>query len=226
MHPRVGDIHAPPKTVPHDCPAPMIPTGPSLSPPPLWRLPIASALRRTFAKGYRTADLGADILAGTVVGIVALPLSMALAIGVGAPPQHGLYTAVVAGAVVALLGGCKFQVTGSHGRVHRHSRAHPDQVRAFRPDDGRAHGGRAAGRDGRRASRPPHSIHPSPGDDRVHHRDRHGDRDAPAQRRDGARRWAPSRSLHGQARGPMGGKELRKSLPSSLSRAPRWRSCF
>jgi SulP family sulfate permease len=75
-------------------------------------LPVAYALRRTFAKGYGLADLRADILAGIVVGIVALPLSMALAIGVGAPPQYGLYTAIVAGATVALLGGCKFQVTG------------------------------------------------------------------------------------------------------------------
>src|SRR5262249_60654210 len=53
-----------------------------------------------------------DALAGLVVGIVALPLSMALAIAVGAPPQHGLYTAVVAGFVVALTGGSKHQVTG------------------------------------------------------------------------------------------------------------------
>ena len=75
-------------------------------------VPIASALRRIFAKGYGAADLKADILAGIVVGIVALPLSMALAIAVGVPPQHGLYTAIVAGAAVALLGGCKFQVTG------------------------------------------------------------------------------------------------------------------
>jgi SulP family sulfate permease len=52
------------------------------------------------------------LVAGTIVAIVALPLSMALAIAVGAPPQHGLYTAIFAGFVTALLGGCKFQVTG------------------------------------------------------------------------------------------------------------------
>ncbi|HTV25715.1 MAG TPA: C4-dicarboxylic acid transporter DauA [Polyangiaceae bacterium] len=75
-------------------------------------MPIATALRRAFAKGYGLPELRADVLAGTVVGVVALPLSMALSIAVGAPPQHGLYTAMIAGAVVALLGGCKFQVTG------------------------------------------------------------------------------------------------------------------
>ncbi len=51
-------------------------------------------------------------MAGCVVGLVALPLSMALAIAVGVAPQYGLYTAVVAGFVVGLLGGSKFQVTG------------------------------------------------------------------------------------------------------------------
>src|SRR4051812_44078931 len=75
-------------------------------------LPFATALRRTIATGYDRHSLQADLLAGTVVGIVALPLSMALAIAVGVPPQHGLYTAVVAGTVVALTGGSKFQVSG------------------------------------------------------------------------------------------------------------------
>jgi SulP family sulfate permease len=75
-------------------------------------LPIATALRRAWAKGYGLAELRADVLAGMVVGVVALPLSMALGIAVGVPPQHGLYTAMVAGAAVALFGGCKFQVTG------------------------------------------------------------------------------------------------------------------
>jgi sulfate permease, SulP family len=74
--------------------------------------PISYALRRAVAKGYGASDFRADVLAGIVVGIVALPLSMALAIAVGAAPQHGLYTAIVAGATVALTGGCKFQVTG------------------------------------------------------------------------------------------------------------------
>ncbi len=74
--------------------------------------PIATALRRAFRNGYGARELRADVLAGIVVGIVALPLSMALAIAVGAPPQHGLYTAIFAGLSVSLLGGCKFQVTG------------------------------------------------------------------------------------------------------------------
>ena len=81
-------------------------------PPPTGGVPIATALRAALARGYGLSDLRADVLAGVVVGIVALPLSMALAVAVGAPPQHGLYTSVVAGAVVALLGGCRFQVTG------------------------------------------------------------------------------------------------------------------
>jgi sulfate permease, SulP family len=75
-------------------------------------VPFAVALRRTFAQGYSLDRLRRDALAGVVVGIVALPLSMALAIAVGVPPQQGLYTAIVAGSVVALAGGSKHQVTG------------------------------------------------------------------------------------------------------------------
>jgi SulP family sulfate permease len=81
------------------------------TPPSLWSLPGA-ALRAVLREGYGKADLRADILAGTVVGVVALPLSMALAIAVGVPPQLGLYTAIVAGFVTPLLGGSRFQVTG------------------------------------------------------------------------------------------------------------------
>lgn len=69
-------------------------------------------LRETFAAGYGPRDLRADLGAGAVVGVVALPLSMALAIASGVPPQHGLDTAIVAGLVAALLGGSRVQVTG------------------------------------------------------------------------------------------------------------------
>ncbi len=75
-------------------------------------LKLGEALRRSLAKGYTRSDLRADVLAGLVVGIVALPLSMALAVASGVAPQHGLYTAIVAGFVIALLGGSKVQVSG------------------------------------------------------------------------------------------------------------------
>lgn len=78
---------------------------------PLHALP-AAALRAAWREGYTGATFRADLMAGLVVGIVALPLAMALAIAVGVPPQHGLYTAIVAGAVVAALGGSRTQVTG------------------------------------------------------------------------------------------------------------------
>lgn len=74
--------------------------------------PFASAIRRTFKVGYGLRDLRGDIMAGIVVAVVALPLSMALAIASGVPPQHGIYTAIVAGGLSALLGGSSVQVTG------------------------------------------------------------------------------------------------------------------
>jgi SulP family sulfate permease len=77
-------------------------------------LPVrpAVALRTTLRRGYGREDLRADLLAGIVVGIVALPLSMALAVASGVAPQHGLYTAIIAGAVIAALGGSNVQVSG------------------------------------------------------------------------------------------------------------------
>jgi SulP family sulfate permease len=70
------------------------------------------ALRESLREGYGFAGLRADIMAGIVVGVVALPLSMALAIASGVPPQHGLYTAIVGGGLIALLGGSRVQVSG------------------------------------------------------------------------------------------------------------------
>lgn len=76
------------------------------------RFRFFAGLRDSLAEGYDRQSLRADILAGVVVGIIALPLSMALAIASGAPPQHGIYTAIVAGLVIALFGGSRTQVSG------------------------------------------------------------------------------------------------------------------
>nr|WP_202899638.1 SulP family inorganic anion transporter [Kordiimonas gwangyangensis] len=73
---------------------------------------LATGLRAAWRDGYGLADLRKDILAGLTVGTVAVPLSMALAIATGVPPQHGLYTAIVAGAIIALMGGARFSVSG------------------------------------------------------------------------------------------------------------------
>lgn len=76
------------------------------------QLKPAYALREAWREGYTKTQLQADILAGLVVGIVALPLAMALAIASGVPPQYGLYTAIIAGATIAALGGSRTQVSG------------------------------------------------------------------------------------------------------------------
>lgn len=56
-----------------------------------------------------------DILAGCVVGIVALPLAMAFAIAIGAKPEQGIYTAIIAGILVSLCGGTRLQISGPTG---------------------------------------------------------------------------------------------------------------
>lgn len=71
-----------------------------------------SALKDTFREGYSKKHLIRDIIAGLTVGVIAIPLSMALAIASGVPPQHGLYTAIVAGIVIALTGGSRFNISG------------------------------------------------------------------------------------------------------------------
>jgi sulfate permease, SulP family len=73
---------------------------------------VCVGLRAAWGEGYTFTTFREDLLAGIVVGIIALPLSMALAIASGIEPQHGLYTAIVAGFVVALLGGSRVQVSG------------------------------------------------------------------------------------------------------------------
>ena len=65
--------------------------------------------------GYGLRDLRADIAAGLTVAIVALPLSMAIAIASGTSPERGLYTAIVGGFLISALGGSRFQIGGPAG---------------------------------------------------------------------------------------------------------------
>ncbi len=66
-------------------------------------------------EGYGAVNLRADMVAGLTVAIVALPLSMAIAIASGVGPERGLYTAIVGGFLVSLLGGSRFQIGGPAG---------------------------------------------------------------------------------------------------------------
>jgi SulP family sulfate permease len=66
-------------------------------------------------KTYSWRQLGSDLVAGVVVGLVALPLAMAFAIGSGVTPERGLYTAIVAGLLISLLGGSRVAIGGPTG---------------------------------------------------------------------------------------------------------------
>jgi len=66
-------------------------------------------------EGYGLAHLKADAVAGLTVAIVALPLSMAIAIAAGVSPAQGLYTAIVGGFLVSAFGGSRFQIGGPAG---------------------------------------------------------------------------------------------------------------
>ena len=72
-------------------------------------------LLTVWREGYRLSQLKADALAGLTVAIVALPLSMAIAIASGVGPERGLYTAIVGGFLVSALGGSRYQVGGPAG---------------------------------------------------------------------------------------------------------------
>jgi len=66
-------------------------------------------------RSYSRQDLGADLLAGLTVGLVALPLAMAFGIASGVTPQAGLYTAIAAGGIISALGGSRMQIGGPTG---------------------------------------------------------------------------------------------------------------
>ena len=77
---------------------------------PRFRPELLTALR-----GYTRAQFVADLTAGVIVGIVALPLAIAFAIASGVTPDRGLYTAIVAGFLISALGGSRVQIGGPTG---------------------------------------------------------------------------------------------------------------
>ena len=76
-----------------------------------WRPKLFECL----AAGYTRRDFFADLIAGTTVGLVALPLAMAFGIASGVTPQAGIYTAIVGGFLVSFLGGSRIQIGGPTG---------------------------------------------------------------------------------------------------------------
>jgi SulP family sulfate permease len=88
-------------------------------PPPPQRASFAELytpkLVTVLREGYGLREFSADAYAGLTVAIVALPLSMAIAIACGLAPERGLYAAIVGGFLVSLLGGSRFQVGGPAG---------------------------------------------------------------------------------------------------------------
>ncbi|NOV03819.1 SulP family inorganic anion transporter [Paenibacillus planticolens] len=66
-------------------------------------------------QGYNWKKLQKDLISGLIVGIVAIPLGMAFAIASGVKPEYGLYTTIVAGILISLFGGSKFQIGGPTG---------------------------------------------------------------------------------------------------------------
>ncbi len=78
----------------------------------LSQLPLATAWRERWRQGYTAAHLGSDLIAGLTVSMLAIPMTMAVAIACGVAPEHGLYGAIIAGPLIALLGGSQLSVTG------------------------------------------------------------------------------------------------------------------
>ncbi|MDE1494313.1 C4-dicarboxylic acid transporter DauA [Xenorhabdus bovienii] len=74
--------------------------------------PFSAFIDSCLKESYSFPRLIRDIIAGITVGVIAIPLAMALAIGSGVAPQYGLYTAAIAGIVIAMTGGSRYSVSG------------------------------------------------------------------------------------------------------------------
>lgn len=74
--------------------------------------PFSALIDSCWKEKYTVARFVKDLIAGITVGIIAIPLAMALAIASGVPPQYGLYTAAIAGIIIAITGGSRYSVSG------------------------------------------------------------------------------------------------------------------
>ena len=88
---------------------------PPVEPAPRYPALFMPKLITVFREGYGLTGLKADAVAGLTVAVVALPLSMGIAIASGVSPERGLYTAIFGGFIVSLLGGSRFQIGGPAG---------------------------------------------------------------------------------------------------------------
>ncbi|GKX61472.1 sodium-independent anion transporter [Pragia fontium] len=74
--------------------------------------PFSALIDACWHEAYTLQRFLKDVIAGITVGIIAIPLAMALAIASGVPPQYGLYTSAIAGIVIAVTGGSRYSVSG------------------------------------------------------------------------------------------------------------------
>ena len=95
----------------------------------LFSLRTAHAVREACVdEPYNSGRFFKDLMAGATVGIIAIPLAMALAIASGVAPQYGLYTAIIAGFLIALFGGSRYSISGQTSQF-------PDALGDFRFQD-------------------------------------------------------------------------------------------
>jgi sulfate permease, SulP family len=77
--------------------------------------PLVPEFLSLIRQGYNRKQFLQDLMAGTIVGIVALPLAIAFGIASGVKPEQGIYTAIIAGFLISFLGGSRFQIGGPTG---------------------------------------------------------------------------------------------------------------
>ena len=78
-------------------------------------MPILKPKLLSTLKGYTREQFTADVIAGAMIGVVALPLAIAFAIASGVSPERGIFTAVIGGLIVSVLGGSRVQIAGPTG---------------------------------------------------------------------------------------------------------------